>query len=97
MRLLAEHVGEPEQLERAQRGIVHAALHDDADVARIAVEELVELMLLDESYRCRPAFLDLLLLVQIARGRQHDAVGVADRVLERVLERERRRAHCRGR
>ena len=87
---LAEHVGEPEHLERAQRGVVHAALHDDADVVGVAVEELVELVLLDEAHRRRPALLDLLLLVQVARGRQHDAVGVAHGMLERVLEREGR-------
>ncbi len=40
----AEDVGEPDDFERAQRGVVHAALHDDADVAAIAVEELVELV-----------------------------------------------------
>jgi hypothetical protein len=37
----AENVGEPQHFEGAQRGI---ALHDDADVAGIAVEELVEPM-----------------------------------------------------
>ena len=42
---VAEHVGEPEHFERAQRGVVHAALHDDADVGGVAVEEFVELVL----------------------------------------------------
>jgi hypothetical protein len=40
----AENVGEPQHFEGAQRGIVHAALHDDADVAGIAIEELLEPM-----------------------------------------------------
>ena len=80
-----EDVGEAEQFERAQRGVVHAALQDDADVVGVAVEELVELVLLDELHRRRPALLDLLLLVQVGRRRQHDAVGVAQRVFQRVL------------
>jgi hypothetical protein len=46
-------------------------------------------LLLDEAHGGRPALLDLLLLVQVARGRQHYAVGVAHGMLQRVLERER--------
>jgi hypothetical protein len=41
---LAEYVGEAQHLERAQHGIVHAALHHDPDVARVAVEEPAELV-----------------------------------------------------
>ena len=58
---VAEHIGEPEHLERAHRGVVHAALHHDADVAGVAVEEFVELVLLDEVHGGGPALLDLLL------------------------------------
>ena len=47
-------------------------------------------MLLDEAHRRRPALLDLLLLLQVARGRQHHAAGVPPGMIERVLERERR-------
>jgi hypothetical protein len=86
----AEHVGKTEDLERPQRGIVHAALNDDADVPGIAVKEFIELMLLDEAHRRRPAFLDFLLLVQIACWRQHNPAGIADRMIECVLECERR-------
>ena len=85
---LAEHVGEAEHFERAQHVVVHAALHDDADVADVAVEHLVELVLLDEAHRGRPALLDLFLLVRIGRRRQRDAVDVAQRVLQRILEGE---------
>ena len=93
----AEHVGEPEQFERAQRGVVHAALQDDADVAGVAVEELVEPVLLDEADRGRPALLDFFLLVQVARRRQHDAVGITHGVFERVFERESRARVVAGR
>ncbi len=85
---IAEHIGEPEDFERAQRSIVHAALHDDADVVGLAIEHLVELVLLDEAHGGRPALFDLFPLVQVARGRQHDAVGVAHGAFERVFERE---------
>ena len=50
----------------------------------------LSLCLLDEAHRGRPALLDLVLLVQVARGRQHDAVGVAHRVVQRIVQRERR-------
>ena len=84
----AEHVGKPEHFERAQQRIVHAALHDDADVARVAIEELIETLLLDEAHGGRPALLDLVPFLQVARGRQHDTVGVAHGALERVLQRK---------
>src|SRR5262249_55557732 len=86
----AEHVGETEDLERPQRGIVHTALDDDADVRGIAVKEFVELMLRDEAHRRRPALLDFLLLLQIACRRQHDPAGIPDRMIERVSAGERR-------
>jgi hypothetical protein len=86
----AEHVGKTEDLERPQGGIVHAALNDDADVPGIAVKQFIELMLLDEAHRRRPALLDFLLLVQIACRRQHDPAGIPDRMLECVPECERR-------
>ena len=40
---LAISVGEPDALQRADHGIVHAALHDDADRAVRRAEELVDL------------------------------------------------------
>ena len=58
------------------------------------VDELVEPALLDESHRGGPALLDLLLLVRVAGRRQDDAVDVARRVFERLVQRERRRARC---
>ncbi len=56
-----------------------------------AAEKLVEPMLDDVFHRGRPAAIDLLLLVQKARRRQHDAIHVARRIVERILQRERRR------
>ncbi len=75
---------------RLSPGVVHAALHDDSDVAGFALEDLVELVLLDEAHGGRPALLDLFAFVQVARRRQDYAVRVAHGVLERVLERKRR-------
>ncbi len=87
---LAEHVGQAELAERADHGVVAAALHGDADVVGIGREEFVELALLDELHRGRPALLDLLVLVLEARRRQHDAADVALGLLQRVLDREGR-------
>ena len=85
---LAEHIGQPEPLQRPQDRVVAATLDGEADVVRVLREELVELALFDELDGGRPAVLDLLLLMQKARRRQHDAAHVAHRVLHRLLDRE---------
>ena len=46
---VAERVGEAVQHQRADRGVVEAALQHDADVVGLAVEELVEPVLLDDT------------------------------------------------
>ena len=91
---LAIGVGEADALQRADHGVVHAALHDDADRAVAGSEELVDLARADEFDRRRPALLDLLLLVQEGGGRQHDAAGVAARRVQRLGDRHRRAACC---
>ena len=87
----AVDVGQAEPLERAHQRVVVAALHDDADVVGALGEELVEVVLLDEAHRRRPALLDLLLLVHVGRGRQHDAAVSRRGVCERVAGSVKRR------
>ena len=58
--------------------------------ARLGAEEFVELALLDEFDRGRPALLDLLALVQIRGRRQHHALGIAARMFQRFAQREAR-------
>ncbi len=74
---VAEDIGQAQPLHRAQQRVVQPALHDDADVGGVFGEELVEPTLLDEALRRRPALLDLLALVQETGRRQHDAVDIA--------------------
>ena len=69
-------------VERTQHRVVEATLHHDPEVLRIAREEFVEPALLDELHGRRPAARNLLLFVQVARRRQHDAVHVAHRILD---------------
>src|SRR6218665_143207 len=88
----AEQVGLAQQFERAQHAVGQAAEGHDADVLEVALDPFVELALSDEFHRCGPALLQFLALVQKGCGRQHDAIDVAARVLQRVLERERRPA-----
>ena len=91
---LAEQVGQVQLHQRAQRVVGHAAQHDHAHViqAAVAVVEFVEPVRLDELHRRGPALLDFFFLVQKRRGWQHDAVDVAHRVFQRLLEREGRAA-----
>ena len=56
---LAEHVGKPDALERAQHAVGQSAHHDDADVGDIAVDRLIELVLANEGARGRQPLLDL--------------------------------------
>ena len=81
---VAVDIGEPEDFEPAHRVVVHAALHDDADIGGIAIEEFVQLVLLDEAQGRGPAALDLVLLVDISCRRQRDAVDVALGLGQRV-------------
>ena len=87
-----ERIGATEQLERAQRVVVQAALQDDADVARLGIDDFVELALGDESQRRRQALLDLFPLLRIGRGRQNDAAVVPRGRRQRVGGREGRPA-----
>ena len=85
---VAEVVGQAQQLQRADDAVVQAALQDQADVGLVAVEMLVELVFLDIADGGGPAVLDLFLLVQEGRGRQHDAAGVARRAFQRLRQAE---------
>ena len=85
---VAKDIGQTEQLQGAQHAVVHAALQNDADIGLARAEHLVEPMLANESHRRGPALGGFFLLVQVARRRQDDAVGVALGPLDRVLERE---------
>ena len=80
----AEGIGAAEQLERPQRVVVQPALQNDADVGRLAPEQLVHAALGDEALRGGQALLDLLLLLRVGRRRQDDAPVVALRVRQRL-------------
>src|SRR5205814_9962023 len=68
----AEGIGKTERLQRADHGVVQAALADDADVGHLTRECFVELLFLYEANGSRPAHVDLLLLLQVSRRLQAD-------------------------
>jgi len=78
---VAVDVGEPEILQRPHDVVVHAALDDQADIAGGRAEKLVELARPDKVDGGGPAGLELLLLVHIGGGRQHDPAQVTLGVL----------------
>lgn len=73
-------------MQRPHHPVVHTALGDDADVARPWRQHFIETVFANEAHRGRPALVDLLLLVQIAGRWQHDALGVALGLVNRVLQ-----------
>ena len=85
---LAEVVGQAQQLQRPHHAVVQATLHHDAKVLRTFRKEFVELVLLNELQGRWPARVGFFLLVQIAGGRQHDAVDIALGVFDGVFEGE---------
>ena len=87
---LAEVVGQAQQLQRTHHAVVQATLQHDAKVLHVLRKEFVELVFLNELDRCGPAFVGFFLFVQIAGGRQNDAVDVALGVFDGVFEREAR-------
>ena len=84
---VAIDIGKAELLKGAHDAIVHAAEHDDADVALGRAEKFVELALLDKVDGSWPALLELVLFMKEVRRRQHDAVNVAHRVFQCLLQR----------
>src|SRR5208337_2004044 len=87
---LAVGVGETKILQRSNRAVVHAAEHDDADLAFRGAKYLVQLARLDEVDRRGHAALEFLLFVQERGWRQYDAIDVANRTLQRLAKRVRR-------
>ena len=83
---VAVGIGQIELLQRPDQGVVAAALTGNAQVSRPLGKELVEPALLDEAHGGRPALPDLLLLVQKAGRRQHDAAHVALRLGHGLLQ-----------
>ena len=88
----SEDVREAETLERAQEGVVEAALKHDADVSKIAVVPLVERVPSDELDRGRPALVDLFALLLVGRRRQDDPVVAAPGRRQRIRHSEGRPA-----
>ena len=86
----AVNIREAEALQRAHHTVVDATEEDQTDIPLCRSECLVELVALDEIDRCRPASLQLLLLVRVGRWWQHDAVDVALGVLEGIARCESR-------
>src|SRR4029079_2278838 len=93
---VAEGVRQAERLQRADDGVVEAAEAHDADVAHLAGEYLVQLVLPDEPDRGRPAHIHLQLFLQVRRRRQANAVVVEVRVLDQRALRKLWRAVCLG-
>ena len=86
---MTERVGQSQQFQRPQHGVVQAPLHHDSKILRRFGKELVQAPVLDEFHGRRPAARNLVLFVQVARRRQHDAIDVAHWLLDRVLQGER--------
>ena len=86
----AKGIGQAELLQGAQRAVVQPALSDDADARQIAIEEFIQLLLAHEFHRRWPAHIHLEFFLQVGRGRQHDAVVVEVRFLQRVVARDGR-------
>lgn len=87
---VAIDIGKAKLLQRAHDAIIHAAQQDDADIAFAGTEIFVELAALDKLHGGRPALLQLLLLMDKGCRRQDDAVDVADRIFQRLAQRELR-------
>ena len=81
----APGVRQSDLLQRADDGVVHAALTDDADILHRAVKHFVHPMVTDEIDGGGPAPLDLVLLLHIGGGRQADAFVVETGVGNPVL------------
>ena len=83
---LAKQIGHVVAHERALHVVVQAAEHDDAQFLNVATEELIEAALLDKAHCGRPSVDDLFVLVQVARGWQHNAAGVTHGRLQRLAQ-----------
>ena len=88
---LAKQIGHVVAHEGALHIVVQTAEHDDAQVLDVTTEELIKATLLNEAHCGWPAVDDLLLLVQVARGWQHDAAGITHGRLQRFAQAVRRR------
>ena len=82
----AIHIGQTHALQHPHQGVVIAALHQDAHVLEIAVEKFIQLVLFNEGHRRRPTLLELFLLVNKARGWQHNSADVALRLLHGFVQ-----------
>ena len=94
-------VGETEERQRAERGVVHPALGDDSDVADCVGARrrkiLVQTVFPDELDGGRPALHHLLLLLEVGGGRQADAPVVEARAIQEPVAGVGRRAvRCGG-
>ena len=83
---VAKAVRQPNQFQCANQIIVHSALDDDPDIAGMATEKFVHLVVADEFYCSWPAVLDLFPLVEEIGGRQNNPVGIALGIFHRVLQ-----------
>ena len=83
---LAKQISHVVAHERALHVVVQAAEHDDAQILNVATEELIKATLLNEAHRGRPAVDDFFVLVQVARGWQHDATGITHGRLQRLAQ-----------
>ena len=83
---LAKQISHVVAHERALHVVVQAAKHDDAQFLNVAIEELIETALLNEAHCGRPAVDDFFVLVQVARGWQHDATGITHGRLQRLAQ-----------
>ncbi len=86
----SERISEAQELQGPRRRVVHPALENDAEIVGVLGKVLVEAVVLNELLGRGPPLLDLLLLVKEAGRWQHDTIGIPDRILDGVLECERR-------
>ena len=87
---VAVDIGKPQTLKGADHAIVHAALHDNAEIGVAGAEKLVQATFDNELFRRWPAVFHLVLLMRVRHRRQHDAGEIAARVGQRVPDRQLR-------
>src|SRR5579884_1073949 len=87
---IAEDVAQAEQLERANHGVVHSTLEQDAKVPGTPGNKFVQASCFDKFLRSGPALLDFFLFVEEACGGKDNTSHVAHGLFHGVFERELR-------
>ena len=85
---VAVDVGQTQTLKGADHAIVHATLHDNAEIGVLGAKKLIQAAVNNELFRRRPTVFHLVLLMRIRHRRQHDAGEITARVGHRLAHRQ---------